>query len=81
MFLVHSVTMVRLHPLTVRLFADNPVVPEVMELLSGLSWADQTDSLSSRPLNLDQIITQVTCQQPAQPYIDIDFTVRLHLLI
>jgi hypothetical protein len=47
-----------------------------MELLSGLSWSEQTSvSLASEPLSLDQIISQISCQQPAQPYIDIDFTV------
>lgn len=47
-----------------------------MELLSGLSWADQVpDSLTSEPVSLDQIISQLSCQQPPQPYIDIDFNV------
>ncbi|XP_054276720.1 uncharacterized protein LOC128995726 [Macrosteles quadrilineatus] len=36
-------------------------VPEVMELLSGLSWSEQTSaSLASEPLSLDQIISQIS---------------------
>lgn len=59
--------------------ADNNV-PEVMELLSGLSWSEQTSaSLTSEPLSLDQIISQISCQQPAQPYIDINISVS-HIL-
>lgn len=52
--------------------------PEMIDLLSSLSWSDQTSAcLAGRTehLNLDDIISRVNSEQESQPYIDIDFSV------
>lgn len=52
--------------------------PEMIDLLSSLSWSDQTSAcLAGRTehISLDEIISRVNSEQESQPYIDIDFSV------
>lgn len=58
--------------------------PEMIDLLSSLSWSDQTSAcLAGRAehINLDEIISRVNSEQDSQPYIDIDFSVSFCVYI
>lgn len=56
----------------------------MVELLSGLSWSEQTSAkLAGRTgqLNLDQVISQINSAQQSQPYIDLDLSTDVSKIV